>query len=410
MTAADTTQSAALTRTSASETSEQKETTGNPSWTFAMDGALFVTFNRQGGRRGETEWRSQNWLMAMASRPVARAMLTLTAMVSAEPLTTGAAGYSEIFQEGEAYRGLQVTDRQHPHDLFMQLSAAWKTPIGRGTSLTLAGGPVGEPTLGPVAFMHRPSAAENPVAPLAHHIFDSTHIASTVVMLRLDRGPLALEGSLFHGREKDERRYDIELGALDSWASRVWFRPAPAWTLQASYGFLHQPEELEPGNQRRANASVSWLRTRGDSEYSAVTVAIGRNARQYSVVDSILAEGTHDVGRLAMFGRFENTSVETEILLFPEVVHRPHPGELIDTIRATTAGLVWKIHDINALSVGVGADATMYGVPPLLEVTHGAFPVSFHVFVRLARRDINRRMWNETMGGHDASHHEHVHH
>ncbi len=378
-------------------------------WMVTLDGAVFGTVNRQGGRRGDTEFRSQNWLMAMASRPFDRSTVTLTAMVSAERLTAGAAGYSEIFQVGEAYRGLQITDRQHPHDLFMQLSAAWRFPVGSGTDLTLAGGPVGEPTLGPAAFMHRASAAENPTAPLAHHIVDSTHIASSVVMLRMDRGRFAFEGSAFHGREKNERRYDVELGALDSWAGRIWFQPAPEWRVQASHGFLHEPEALEPGNQRRTNASVSWLRIHGGATYSAFTFAVGRNSRAFADLDSVLAEGAHDFGRLAVFGRFESTGVETEILLFPQVVHRPHPGELVDTVRAGTAGVVWKLQDAGAFAIGVGADATVYGVPPLLQVTHDARPVSFHLFVRVARKDVDRRMWNHTMGAPHGTGHGHTH-
>jgi hypothetical protein len=322
-------------------------------------------------------------------------------------VTATSAGYSEIFQEGEAYRGLQVTDRQHPHDLFMQLAAAWRIPLATKTQITFAGGPVGQPTLGPVPFMHRPSASENPVAPLSHHIFDSTHTSSSVAMVRVDRPRLAFEGSLFHGREKDEHRYGLELGALDSWAVRGWFRPSPEWTVQASHGFLHEPEALEPGNQRRTNASVSWFRPRG-SQYTAMLVAIGRNARQYSAVNSVLVEGTHGIGRWRTFGRFESTSVETEILLLPLIVHRPHPGELVDTIRATTLGAVRDIAKVQALAVGVGADVTLYSVPSPLKITHGANPVSFRIFVRLTRADWRLRMWNETMGGHDGA--GHVHH
>jgi hypothetical protein len=169
--------------------------------------------------------------------------------------------------------------------------------------------------------MHRPSASENPVAPLSHHIFDSTHSSSGIAMVRVDRPRLAFEGSVFHGREKDEHRYDVELGALDSWAVRGWFRPWREWTVQASHGFLHEPEALEPGNQRRTIVSASWFRPRG-SQYTAMFVAVGRNARPYSVVDSVLVEGTHDIGRWRAFGRFENTSVETEILLLPLIVLR----------------------------------------------------------------------------------------
>jgi hypothetical protein len=372
-----------------------------PTWMTSFDGQLFATFNRQGGPRGDTEFRSQNWLMGMASRPLGAGMFTVSGMVTAEPLTVGLAGYSEILQEGEAYQGRQITDHQHPHDLLMQLAAAWRVPITDRTSLTIVAAPVGEAALGPVAFMHRASSAENPTAPLSHHIFDSTHIADGVVLGRVDRGPISVEGSIFRGREPDEDRYDIDLGALDSWSTRVWVRPTAAWTLQASYGFLHEPELLEPGDQRRTNASASWFRANG-SDYSAVTAAVGWNERQFSTVHSVLVEGTHHFGGTSVYGRFEDTTVETEILLFPEIVHRPHPGELVDPIHAFTAGTVRDLATVGGLALGVGGDVTFYQLPPLLQITHDAHPVSFHVFLRIARASLADRMWNTTMGGHGA--------
>lgn len=369
---------------------------GAPAWRFAVDGSVFVTGNFQGGRRGENELVSQNWLMATATRSLAPGTLALSAMFSAEPLTMSSIGYSEIFQTGEASGGLQITDHQHPHDLFMELAAAWRAPITERASVTIAGAPVGEPTLGPVAFMHRPSAAENPSAPLSHHIFDSTHTANSVVLARLDAGIVAAEGSVFHGREPDDRHYDIPLGALDSWAARFWLKPGP-WLMQASYGFLHEPEQLEPGDQRRANASVSWLRTRG-TDFSSFTVAAGRVERTFSVLDAVLAEATHHVRRISIAGRFEWRTEETEILLFPEIVHRPHPGELVDPIAALTTGAVYDLARWGPLAIGAGGDVTWYRVPPLLQFTHGERPVSFHTFLRIARANPSERMWNMTMG------------
>ena len=370
----------------------------------SVDGELFLTFTHQGGSRGDTDTRSQNWLMGMAMRPAGKGALTLQGMVSGEPFTVGAAGYPEILQEGEAYHGLQVTDHQHPHDLFMQLAGSWRVPLGAETALTIAGGPVGEAALGPVAFMHRASAAENPTAPLSHHIFDSTHIVEGVVLGRVDRGLLSVEGSVFRGREPDEHHYNIETGALDSWSTRVWLRPSKEMTLQASYGFLHEPEQLEPGDQRRTSVSASWFRERV-SGYSALTAAAGWNARQFSTVYALLAEGTHHVGRTSVFGRYEYLTAETEILLFPELVHRPHPGELVDPIQAFTAGSVREVARVRGLSFGAGGDVTFYQLPPLLQITHEAHPVSFNVFLRIARADPSKRMWNTTMAsGHAVDH------
>jgi hypothetical protein len=389
---------------------KQGPATSNGTWTFGIDGVAFATFNRQGGRRGETEFVSQNWVMATASRPLPRGSLTLSAGLSAEPLTVGAAGYSELFQVGEAYRNLQVTDHQHPHDLIMQLAAAWHIPVGSQATLTLAGAPIGEPALGPVAFIHRASSSENPSAPLSHHIFDSTHIASSVLTVRLDRRPFAVEASAFRGREPDEHRYDIELGAVDSWSARVWLNPLREWTVQASHGFLYEPERLEPGSQRRTNGSVSWHRER-PSTLIAATAAVGRNRRPFSTVRALLVESTGRAGRTSLFGRFESLTVETEILLFPRIVHVPHPGELIDRVKQLTVGGVQDLASLRGFRFGVGGDIAFYSVPALLQLTHERRPVSYHVFVRVQPPSRGGRMWNMTMGqpmgtGAHTMHHE----
>ena len=225
-------------------------------WQVMWDGNLFTTFNSQGGLRGDDEVRAQNWLMLMGSRQLGRGTLTLSAMASLEPVTVGTAGYSHLFQLGETYRSLPVTDRQHPHDLFMQLDAAWRVPIGT-TELSISGGPVGAPAFGLIAFPHRLSASENPSAPLTHHTFDSTHVAMGTVTAGLRRGAFTIEASAFRGREPDEHRYNLESGALDSRAARVTWRPGGGLEFQVSRGYLHQPELLEPGNQNRTNASMS---------------------------------------------------------------------------------------------------------------------------------------------------------
>jgi hypothetical protein len=257
--------------------------------------------------------------------------------------------------------------------------------------------------------MHRPSSSENPTAPLSHHIFDSTHTSTGVLTVGLDRKPFAIEGSYFRGREPDEDRYDLDFGALDSWSARLSFRPGRAWTIQGSYGFLHEPERLEPGDQRRTNGSVSWFRQRG-AGFTAVTAAVGRDVRRFSTIHALLLELTHQAGRTSLYGRFEDLTVETEILLFPEQVHRPHPGELVDPIQAFTAGIVRDIADVHGFKVGIGGDLMFYGVPKILQLLYGEHPVSAHVFVRVRPPAHGGRMWNMTMGqpmgGHDGMTHE----
>jgi len=283
-------------------------------WQFTQDGVVFAELNHQQGPRGGTEFVVPNWWMGMASREVPRGRLTLNAMFSLDPATVGKSGYRELFQAGEALDGRPLIDRQHPHDLFMQLAAVWRIPVGQSSGFTVAGGPVGEPALGPVAFMHRASAFENPTAPLGHHTFDSTHIAFGVVTAAVDHGPFVAEASIFNGREPDQNRWDFEFGRLDSVSGRVWYRPTPEWELQVSSGRLVNPEQLEPGNIVRTTASVSWTQ-KDDDHLSAVTFGIGRNDTGHGSRNAVFAEGTRRRGANSVYGRFEAVQTETSVLL-----------------------------------------------------------------------------------------------
>src|SRR5262249_11025717 len=194
-----------------SGTSLQPASTNVPMWHFMPAGwsimlhmNLTVGFSNQGGPRGVGKAESQNWFMGMAEHKLGPGQLMLRAMVSAEPLTAPHGGFPLLFQTGETYHGQGIVDAQHPHDVFMELAAMYTIPLSERVSVQFYGGPVGEPALGPTAFMHRASASENPSAPLGHHWQDSTHITHGVVTAGITAGLFKFEGSLFHGAEPDE--------------------------------------------------------------------------------------------------------------------------------------------------------------------------------------------------------------
>jgi hypothetical protein len=369
-----------------------------------QDGIAFLTFNRQGGPRGGRELESQNWWMGMAERSFAKGQLGFNLMLSLEPWTTGRDGYREIFQAGEALDNVAVIDRQHPHDFLMQAAVVWRRPLAQGYTLTLAGAPVGEPALGPVAFMHRSSAAENPTAPLAHHTLDSTHISMGVVTAGIERGPWQVETSLFHGREPDDDRWDImDPGALDSWSVRGWYRPAPSWTFQLSHGFLNEPETLEAGDIRRTTASASWNRARG-SGTDALTFAYGRNNNEGADFSAMLGESTHTFGKSTLYGRFEAVQVETDLLRFG--VHAfvggkkapvPDDSGRVDIVSTLTLGGARTIGGWSDWKFAAGADLTAYIVPSVLRPTHGTRPLSFHIFIRVRPPASRGQMTDVTM-------------
>jgi hypothetical protein len=365
-------------------------------WTFMQDGVAFVEFNHQGGPRGGNEVVAPNWWMGMANRTTTHGDLQLSAMLSLDRLTEGIDGYRELFQSGETLNGRPLIDQQHPHDLFMQLAAAWRLPLTSATTLTIAGGPAGEPALGGIAFMHRASALDNPTAPLTHHTFDSTHVSFGVVTASLEHGAWTAEASIFNGRDPDENRWDFDFGPLDSVSGRLWFRPAERWELQVSTGLLRDPEALEPGDIQRTTASVSWTRDRA-GDVTAFTAGYGRNDREQGARQGVFGEAAHRRGLNTAYGRVE--SVSGEILTHPVV--------------GFTLGGVHNMRHAGPFEVGVGADVTWYAMSDALRsdrsvcapagceqvLGYGSHPVSAHVFLRVRPSSPAGRMWNMRMAG-----------
>jgi hypothetical protein len=376
-------------------------------WMFMQDGIVFANFNHQGGPRGGTDFTAPNWWMGMLSRETSHGRLTFNGMFSLDPATVGEMGYRQLFQAGEAVDGRPLIDRQHPHDLFMQLAVVWRIPVTTSTGFTLAGGPSGEPALGPVAFMHRASAADNPTAPLSHHTFDSTHIAFGVITAAVDHGTWLVEGSVFNGREPDQNRWDFDFGPLDSVSGRVWYRPSPEWEFQVSSGHLVSPEQLEPGrNIVRSTASGSWTRKNG-AAIASVTVGVGVNNTDHGTRGALFAEGARHWDRNTVYTRFEAVQAETALLQTGMVVEGPE-ANIKDTVLALTVGGVRDIWSWRGFEGGLGGDITTYGVPEALEPMYSAHPISFHVFFRLRPpAGPMGRMWNmrmsQPMAGHGMS-------
>src|SRR2546421_535278 len=246
-------------------------------WLLMFHFNLVAGMNHQGGPRGVTKAESANWFMPMAYHKLGEGTLQLRGMFSAEPFTFPQGGSPLLFQTGETFKGQPLIDRQHPHDLFMELSAQYTLPLGeRGTWFTYFGYP-GEPALGPVAFMHRASASENPSANLSHHLQDSTHIAFGVFTTGFTYRWFRLEGSIFNGREPDENRYNFDAHKWNSRSARFSVMPNKNWAMQVSYGFLRSPEAQEPNADiRRATASVQYNRKLNRGNWAAAFIW-GRN-------------------------------------------------------------------------------------------------------------------------------------
>jgi len=363
-------------------------------WLLMFHYNLIVGLNRQGGPRGVTKLDAQNWFMPMAYHKLGKGTLQLRAMFSAEPFTFPPGGSPLLFQTGETYKGQPLIDSQHPHDLFMELSAQYTLPLGeRSTWFTYFGYP-GEPALGPVAFMHRLSASENPSATLSHHLQDSTHIAFGVLTTGFTYRWFKLEGSIFNGREPNENRYNFDSHAWNSRSARLWFMPNKNWAMQVSYGFLRSPEDQEPdADIRRTTASVQYNKPFNRGNWASAFVW-GRNhvsaPGEVRNLNGYTAESTVNfLDKNYLYSRLE--LVDKDDLLRPAEhsllgIKTDHPSFRIG---AYTFGGVRDVWNTDKISVGLGSDLTFYGKPAILDRIYGNNPVSWKLFLRIRPGKMN---------------------
>ncbi len=226
------------------------------SWMLMLHGVAFLNAQQQSGPRGADKVFSTNWIMPMAQRKVGPGTFTARTMLSFEPATITGRYYPELFQQGETAYGRPIVDGQHPHDFFMELAALYDLNLGERSLLSFYAAAVGDPAMGPTAYPHRASASEDPIAPLGHHLEDSTHIADDVVTLGFTHRSVRLEASGFHGREPDEFRWNIDSGAIDSWSTRLTIQPGQNWSAQYSFAHLTSPEALARRGRHPAHDRV----------------------------------------------------------------------------------------------------------------------------------------------------------
>jgi hypothetical protein len=356
-------------------------------WTLMVHGDADLYYDWQDTNRGADQVGSTNWAMIMAMRPVGAGMLHLHGMLSAEPFTVGARGYPLLLQTGESYQGLPLHDRQHPHDLFMELSARYEVAIGRTVGLSIFAAPVGEPAIGPVAYMHRPSARNDLFAPLGHHWQDATHITYGVLTAGVFTRTVQLEATWFQGREPDDDRYDFDFGSLDSWGGRVTINPASEWSVAASYGYLHSPEELHPDeSQHRLSASVLHTTRVGRRAELASALVYGANrhvvsgqpSRAFEHSLALESDAQLDDGN-SFFGRLEWVQKDAEELVIPSAV-----PERTFSISSLALGYVREVLDYQGASLGLGVRGSLTLLPDDLEPTYGSrTPVGLAVYARL---------------------------
>jgi hypothetical protein len=346
-------------------------------WMLMGHALLNAVYDWQDGPRGDEKGFLAGMVMGSARRDFTSGTLNLRAMLSPDP-AMGAEGYPLLFAAGETADGVvTLVDRQHPHDLFMELSASYAHRLGADDSVLVYAGLPGEPAFGPPSFMHRMSAADSPEAPISHHWFDSTHITFGVVTAGWVHDNWKLEASRFRGREPDQHRTDIETGDLDSTAARVSWNPSGNLSLQASWADIASPEALESDvDETRWSVSGIYTDTIGGGDgWWSTTLAFSNKENSEGVsLDAWLAEAAlHPNENWTFFARAE--AIETDELA-------GHHGP-VERVQRVSLGAIrdWRLGE-HAL-IGIGMLGQQHFASDALAPAYGGDPQGAMAFVRL---------------------------
>jgi hypothetical protein len=349
-------------------------------WTTMWHALINGMYDHQGGPRGGEKTFASGMIMGMAQRSVGDGTFGLRAMLSPDPFM-GAGGYPLLLATGETADGrTPLIDRQHPHDLFMELAATYSVNLSGNSSVYLYAGLPGEPALGPSAFMHRTSGMDIPEAPITHHWLDSTHITFGVLTAGVVMDRWKLEASAFRGREPDQRRFDIEAPRLDSFAARLTWNPTRELSMQVSAGRLHSPEQLEPGvDENRVTASATYTLPFGDGNLWSSTLAWGRKMqRPGDTLDGFLLESALLFQKsYTVFARAERVE-ENE--LFHDV---PGFDKRVFTVNKFSVGGIYDFPVHEQVKFGIGGLVSIYGLPNEIKAFYGNDPISFMLFARI---------------------------
>jgi hypothetical protein len=338
---------------------------------------LNAVYDWQDGPRGDEKTFVSGMVMASARRGFESGdQLNLRAMLSPDPFM-GKSGYPLLLASGETADGVNhLVDRQHPHDLFVELSASYSIAVGQDETVFFYAGLPGEPAFGPPAFMHRLSAMDSPEAPISHHWLDSTHITFGVLTAGWVKDAWKVEVSSYQGREPNEDRFDIERPKLDSTSARVSWNPNQNWSLQVSWADQNSVEQLEPEiDVTRLSASAIYtVALTGDGWWST-TLAWGfKDPSEGETTNAFALESAYAPNRdWTLFARGE--VIESDELSLSSDA---------ETVGKVSFGAVRDFHVTDKVKVGLGALYSVNFVPVALEPSYGGDPGGAMVFLRLA--------------------------
>ena len=355
-------------------------------WMYMVHGNVFARYNNQNfnnsDKRGGSKFDAPTWFMLMGQRRVGNnGLFHFSSMFSLDPLIEGGNGYPLLFQTGESYKGQPLVDRQHPHDFVSELSVSYAHAFNKDVDAFIYVGYPGEPALGPVTFMHRPSSLDNPNSPISHHWVDATHITFGVVTVGARVGKFKLEGSSFTGKEPDEDRYEFDKPRFDSWSGRLSFNPLKNWALQFSHGYVKSPEELHPGiNIHKTTGSIIYSgRLKNGSQVNATALWGTNKQKNHGGENAFLVEGSWRKKKVSVYTRYEFAEKSAE-----ELVLKPAFDEHdIFGIHALTVGLNYDLFEFQKTRVAAGGQWSINSAPRELDDFYGKNPMGIQLYLRI---------------------------
>ncbi|RYD58179.1 MAG: hypothetical protein EOP56_04460 [Sphingobacteriales bacterium] len=356
-------------------------------WMFMFHGNIFVRYNKQDltnqGSRGGSKVDAPNMFMAMGQRKVgSNGLFRFGTMLSLDAAIAGGSGYPLLFQSGETWQGKPLIDRQHPHDLFSELSVSYAHAFSPKADAYVYLGYPGEPAIGAVTFMHRPSGMFNPDAPIGHHWVDATHITFGVATIGVRYGKFKIEGSSFTGREPNEQRFDFDKPRFDSRSARLSFNPNKSWALQVSHGFLKSPEVSHPGEDiNRTTASATYSYRLGQRNFIDVTGlwALNKIPGEHGS-NAALLEATLRLKKLALYSRYEWVQKSGEELALEEPQFDHHK---LYPVNALTAGASYDVLEIWKTRLALGAQLSVYRADAQLRALYGNAPLAGQIYMHI---------------------------
>jgi hypothetical protein len=340
---------------------------------FSFQFNQFAVYSQTSGPRGQTRVTGPgNWMLMYDRDLSSRNHLRVSVMGTPERLTIGHMGTPQLLQ-------VENIDNMHAHDTItgVEFRDIVALDAGGNQQLSFVFAPRGAAAIGPVPFMHRPSAEGNPDAPLGHTLQDGFHDASTVVGIEYHFARTTVEASAFSGQGEE---WPLPLHKPDSFAFRVNQRLGDHVTLGASYGDVLARDEF--GGKEHERFISAWLATShmmGQDSFKSSVVWARARSGQGDSSNSFLAEAVYQSGMNALFGRAEALQIA------------PHQLDIVtlsgsqDTrwVKAITVGYERTLYEKSGLSLRIGGSYTKDFVPRDFKPDYGSSPQGFKLFLRV---------------------------